>query len=448
MASKGFMRTDYWNRVTGSVRTGDTRRDESVTDVEDFLLPYGHAGLAGLHLWGIADGLSVTATANQAGLTITPGTAIDAAGHLIVLAAGGMAVVDPDIDPADVANIATVAVDSPGVSLPTTGHTGSQYLIIRYLEVSVEGLLGNSPTLLHAPWLRLLPTDGFEDSGTGVVLARVTLTQSGVTVLSSDLRRLAGLPAERLQLRRPTTSTGTSALSVAHAKAAELRARSDGVVVLEVPGAPTPALTVAPNGRIGIGIDAQQAQRPLHVEGGEIHCGGADGGFSFADRTTKEFVDEPSDTGQRWRWYANNGIARLWSGTDQLTIAPNGRIGIGIDAQQAQRPLHVEGREIHCGGGRRRILLRRPDQTIIRRNTHGRRTLDLVRERRNRPAQVWRRPPLGGRQRQHRRRNNRADPSATCRQGAGHSPERAVRQWLHRRCDTALEQLELQRASQ
>jgi hypothetical protein len=88
----------------------------------------------------------------------------------------------------------------------------------------------------------------------------------------------------------------------------------------------------------------------LHVEGREIHCGGSEGGFSFADRTTKEFVDEPSDTGQLWRWYAENGIARLWSGTDQLTVAPNGRIGIGIDAQQAHRPLHVEGREIHCGG--------------------------------------------------------------------------------------------------
>ena len=57
MAGTGLTRTDYWNRVTGSVRTGDTRRDETVTDIEDFLLPYGQAVTAGLHLWGIADGL-------------------------------------------------------------------------------------------------------------------------------------------------------------------------------------------------------------------------------------------------------------------------------------------------------------------------------------------------------------------------------------------------------
>ena len=85
--------------------------------------------------------------------------------------------VDPDIDPADVANIPTVAVDTTGVSLPTAGHTGPRYLTVRYLEVSVEGLLGNAPALVHAPWLRLLDTNGFSDDGTDVVLARVSLRQ-------------------------------------------------------------------------------------------------------------------------------------------------------------------------------------------------------------------------------------------------------------------------------
>ena len=121
-----------------------------------------------------------------------------------MLTGGGLAVVDPDIDPADIANIPTVAVDTTGLNLPTAGHTGARYLTIRYLEVSVEGLLGNAPALVHAPWLRLLDTDGFSDSGTDVVVARVSLTgDGGVSALGTELRRLAGLPAERLQLRRP-----------------------------------------------------------------------------------------------------------------------------------------------------------------------------------------------------------------------------------------------------
>jgi hypothetical protein len=55
--------------------------------------------------------------------------------------------------------------------------------------------------------------------------------------------------------------------------------------------------------------------RPLHVEGSEIHSGGKWGGFSFEDRTDKN---------QRWVWYAMGGLARLWIGSDKITIDPNG----------------------------------------------------------------------------------------------------------------------------
>ena len=120
MADKGLARTDYLNRVTSRVHTGDTRHDETVTDIESFLLPYGQAAMTGLHSWGVADGFSVTATAGHAGLTVSPGVAIDASGQLIVLIAGGLAVTDPGIDPSDVANIPTVPVDTRRV---TTGPT-------------------------------------------------------------------------------------------------------------------------------------------------------------------------------------------------------------------------------------------------------------------------------------------------------------------------------------
>ena len=351
MAGKALMRTDYWNRVTGSVRIGDTRRDETVTDVEGFLLPYAQAGTVGLHLWGIAAGLSVTATADQPGLSVAAGSAIDAAGHLIVVSGGGVAVVDPDIDPADVTHIPTVAVDTTGLILPTAADTGPRYLTVRYLEVSVEGLLGNSPALVHAPWLRLRDTTGFSDDGTDVVLARVTLDNGIVTALSGELRRLAGLPAGRLQLRRPITGTG-AALTIDDVPAGELRAHPDGALdltMLDTAGTPTrTALTLDPSGNIGIGVT--QPRRPLHVEGSEVHSGGPGGGFSFADRAVTSLVESPQN-GERWRWYAEDGTARLWSGTDRLSVAANGNIGIGIGDQQARRTLHVEGSEIHSGGG-------------------------------------------------------------------------------------------------
>lgn len=349
MAGKGLTRTDYWNRVTGSVRTGDTRHDETVTDIESFLLPHSQAAIAGLHSWGIADGLGVTATANQAGLSVSLGTAVDAAGHLIVLIAGGLAVTDPGIDPGDVANIPTVPVDTTGLSLPTGSDSGQQYLTIRYLEVSVAGLLGNAPALVHAPWLRLQDSGGFTDSGVDVVLGRVELTNGAVTAVSADLRRLAALPAQRIQLRRPTAGGGP-ALSVAQTAAAEVAARPDGgldINALSPSDPPRTALSIDPVGNVGVGT--AQPQRSLHVEGSQIHSGGAQGGLSFADRGTGSFVDNP-DAGQRWIWYAQNGTARLWSGADRLSVAANGNVGIGVDAGQVQRVVHAEGTEIHSGG--------------------------------------------------------------------------------------------------
>ena len=351
MADKALVRTDYWNRVTGAVRSGETRRDETVTDVESFLLPYSQALTAGLHLWGVADGLSVDAAENQPGLTVSPGVAIDARGRLIALRVGGLAVVDPDIDPDNAVNLATVAVDSAGLSMATADRSGSFYLTIHYLEVASQGLLGSAPVLVHAPWLRLINGDGFDDAGSDVVLSKVDLTGGAVSGLSGGLRRHAAVPASRLVLRRPRTRA-SGALTVDHAPAGELAARGDGGVTLRVQGesaTPTVAFTVDGTGNIGIGTAEQPLQRKVHVEDSEVHSGGAGGGFSFADRSHGSFVENP-DAGQRWRWYSQDGSARLWSGVDQLSVAANGHIGIGADANQAQRILHVEGTEVHSGG--------------------------------------------------------------------------------------------------
>jgi hypothetical protein len=61
--------------------------------------------------------------------------------------------------------------------------------------------------------------------------------------------------------------------------------------------------TVVVDGNVGVGTSTPV--RKLHVEGSEIHSGGADCGFSFADRT--------QGNGERWLWYAQDGKAHLWS---------------------------------------------------------------------------------------------------------------------------------------
>ena len=117
-----------------------------------------------------------------------------------------------------------------------------------------------------------------------------------------------------------------------------------------------------------VGISTNQPQRVLHVEGaanaGEIHCGGGGAGYSFGNRRVpatgqpSPFTQIPTvGGGERWVWYASNGVARLWSGADKLSVAPNGdiaipgKVGIGIGQRTPDRTLHVEPSEIHTGGG-------------------------------------------------------------------------------------------------
>jgi hypothetical protein len=94
-------------------------------------------------------------------------------------------------------------------------------------------------------------------------------------------------------------------------------------------------LVVNRSGFLGIGVDPQQAQRAIHVERSEIHSGGPVGGFSFADRTGGTFVEVPN-AGQRWVWYALGGVARLWSGSDVLSVASAGEGG-GLDVSRRMR---------------------------------------------------------------------------------------------------------------
>jgi len=88
-------------------------------------------------------------------------------------------------------------------------------------------------------------------------------------------------------------------------------------------GSLDPALSVDNSGRVGIGTTAPS--RILHVEGNEIHSGGNGAGFSFADRTKEKLVENPTN-GERWLWYSKDGIARLWSGNDKLSVDKDGNL--------------------------------------------------------------------------------------------------------------------------
>jgi hypothetical protein len=237
--------------------------------------------------------------------------------------------------------------------------------------------VGSAPTLVHAPWLRLLPVADVVDTGDQVILARVSLDAAAqVSALAADLRRPAGVPASRLELRLPRTSAGPP-LAVDQEPAGEVRLTAAGGlavnllpgagVTTQVLGTDAAASTLAllpAGGAVGIGLQGQQPQRTLHVEGGEIHSGGPAGGFSFANRDTRTFVEVPSH-GERWVWYAAGGAARLWSGSDQLTITSQAG-GLQVAAGAGGSELDLAGHGGNLGKlalGADTITARRGDGT-------------------------------------------------------------------------------------
>jgi hypothetical protein len=186
MTSLPLIRTEYWNTSTGTVRTGNTAHGESLTDMESYLLPLAQMQASGFYTWGVLDGLTVSAVTGQAGLAISPGLALDRTGHIIALADGGSAVLDPAPDLTQTQNITVVLVPASGVTLSTAGQSGACLLTVTWLEVVRDSEAGSAPVFLHAPWLRLAAADGFQDDGGQVILAQVTLDGDGlVTALAA-----------------------------------------------------------------------------------------------------------------------------------------------------------------------------------------------------------------------------------------------------------------------
>jgi hypothetical protein len=348
VSASPMTRTQYFNVATGTVRTGSTSHGESLTDIENGLLPLARSTASTLHSWGVADGLTVTATTGQPGVSVTPGAALDSLGRLIALASGGVAIIDPAADPSQVVNIATVPVDDTGVTVATDGLGPATLLLTAtFREVQDQGQPGAAPVLLHAPWLRLRGEASVADDGEEVVLGRVIVdAANAVTALDATRRRLAGLPAGKLELRRPLASGGATpsagqqagaVIAVPDAGGLSLTGTAGGpeVSLLSIDAALTAASLLPAGGRLALGT-AGPPRTVLHVEGNEgVHSGGSGGGFSFADRLVGSFIDLPT-AGQRWVWYASGGTARLWSGRDLLTVGTTGE-GLGLDVARRMR---------------------------------------------------------------------------------------------------------------
>jgi hypothetical protein len=250
MTDGGLQRTQYRNLATGTVRTGSTGHGESLVDVESYFSPLEQTRNAALLDAGVAQGLTVQATAGSSGLTVLPGTAVDGHGRLVVLAAGGTAIVDPDVDPAQVMHVPTVPVPDTGLALPIGAPGGDLLLTFTWREVQADDAAATAVVLLlHAPWLRRVASVGFVDSGDQVVLAAVGLAADGtVTALTPGTRRRTGLMAGRLRLEAPQPVPGADAgrFGAGQQVSAEVEGLPGGGLAVTVPAAagPLTALTV------------------------------------------------------------------------------------------------------------------------------------------------------------------------------------------------------------
>ncbi|SDY54999.1 Chaperone of endosialidase [Modestobacter sp. DSM 44400] len=279
--STDLVRTQYWN-LNGVNRTpisGSTDRAESRTDMERHLLAADAARNTALCTPGVAAGLQVSGTVGAAGVTVAPGTALDGAGRVVVLAAGGRAVVDPLAEPGSVQDIPTVQVTAAGVVLETTGLQGGDHLVTvtwRETEEKDAGLL----VLRQTPWLRVVKPATFLDDGLQLPLASVTLTGDGeVAGLVAGARRLVGSRVGRLELGVPVTAAGVSA---GQSPAVELVPQEDGgadLRVLPATGPPRQVLSVSgSSGDVHLGAALSvtgdvTARRDLTVVGGALITG-------------------------------------------------------------------------------------------------------------------------------------------------------------------------------
>jgi hypothetical protein len=342
----------------GVWRPGATSHEESGGDLEGYLRPLEQAHATALHGFGVAAGLTLSATAGAGTVHIGPGVAVDRSGRHIVLAPGGAAEVSstPDVDSV----LAAVTVD--GVDLSTAGRTGSCPVTVTWRETFDQKLFDDSFqqrfAMRQTPWLRIAaPGSALDEQA--VVLGTVDLTAGVVaaTGVGAD-GRVGPVPAvDGLRLRRAAAlPAGVTAVD-----AGELRVRPEGGMRLSASGAPLEiradhlAVTSADGtervgvdatlGRLGLGTPAPThalhvtaisgiRQNALYLGGGpgwsslsyNAHHDDANSGWVFPDPTRSAVTLEMDDTGGKGRfdiWSTTAAARTSW----QLRFGVNGESG-------------------------------------------------------------------------------------------------------------------------
>jgi len=87
-------------------------------------------------------------------------------------------------------------------------------------------------------------------------------------------------------------------------------------------GVETARAVLRGNGYLGLGTG--DPKRQFHMEGTEVHSGGTGAGYSFSNRESS-FIDS-GNAGERWVLYSSGKVARLWTGSDKLTVDANGTL--------------------------------------------------------------------------------------------------------------------------
>ena len=280
-------------------------------DFKDFHLPLHRMHHASVHDRGIAAGLEVSGAPGAPALTIAAGVAIDGAGELIVLAAGGHG----DIG-ADPPNGSNNEVPVP-VSLPLGSMSNKTvYLTIQYAQIlrPAEGSGGREE---QVPWLRLQPTSGagaYVDDGSSVILAIAVIDAAGNLVLLKDSdptlpfhRALVGLPASELRVRR----SHNNANQLQDTVSGKLKASAGGGLHLSVPNAGDSVLLAQDSGANCAGLELRANQ---------VVC---------KDGAGRDVVHIDAA-------HASLRIGAQGNEGDLIVLDQNGRIGLGFDGSHCR----------------------------------------------------------------------------------------------------------------